>query len=1409
MKTSLSVLFLPALIASSATLSAQTVIVDANYQNGAYNSNGSFEFDGSGSQLTAPPPALIDGFGFWTSGDPTSLAGITRSVEQTRTWGSTTHGSLSAAIGKVDNKRNGAILNTGYDVQLADDDLFSLSFDWTGSTASGGWETDDNLEIALFTSSDDTLAGTLTQVWAGSYLDGNGNNVFETISLTGIGSVTAASAEQDLWIVISSGTAGAGSDEEFAIVDNVQLSLSGPVGPKSPVILQTSYTSAIESPEGTIIETPPVLAADFGTSLTTYMTRGRGTNGGETDTGLLTIDGVPALGATARSIDDLSGVGYNDLAQALAVANDPNGTPLPDTVGLFAEFTLDSTTDTAINLTRIKFTNTNTTNSATSWGIAVLHDGDANGYDIGDELGRLSGTFSAESVGQTVEILLGEIAALQNVIDPTFRFYFWENYHSNSAFNYRFGVSELIIEALPVDLTQPAISASPSVLPYGDSADLTVTFDAAASSAVLTNDADSTETDLLALDGDQDGVVVLSIAPLFATSYTATVVAKGYEIDASTSISILEALGSVVSGSVSEAGGVYDITVASRDFQHGEDNGFFAAQSSLNGDFHIESQVLSLATGIYPWAKAGIMARASNATGSRSAGVYLSGARGALFQNRHYENGESTRVVEGAFGNSGYLRLIRIGDALYGAASEDGAKWTALGEQSWDVMPASIITGIGVAGQHDASVSAEVEALVAWDVSTETGLYGLTLIDDGTSSELRPFYQGEAVDLDYYADGLSVRAEVASALVQSVVFKIDGAAVATDSAAPFIYDLSVLADGAHTLEVVPYDGVGGAGNALDSLCADFEVNHGSGATAPNLVYIHCDDLGYGDTGFNGSQYVFTPELDKLAESGLRCTAGYVTAPQCGPSRAGMVSGMYQARFAYNDNSGRQGLPDPAVAQLAPEILQDLGYTTAMIGKWHVGVAEDAETEAAEDKFSGILAGNHTSVMPWHRGFDYTYAMDGGSCHYSPYSTTGKDWNVSHNYDYRNLEVLEGSTTPSYLELPTNTYQTTEFTTRAIDFIDRNKNEPFFVYLSYNAPHTPIGPTTDELNQNSHITDNGTKLVAAAMTGVDREVGRLMDYLEAQNLLENTIVMFFSDNGGPTPSNNSINDPFIGVKGDLLEGGVRVPFLISWKGQIPANRDFQDRVFSIDYITSILHQQGRSIPDHLDGLPILEDLQGKTSVLANAPRFVAWRGSNRSVYLGAHKKLSQQGNTASGAYQAEVNLWTNFKEDPSHAALDSAISDQLNELLSDFTTEVQDADLQAAWFDKSDTDTDGILDTIEMRIAGNLSTLGDNDADADGDGVSDVNELNLGSDPLDAVDGFSLLVPESEDAQTQLLSWESKGWRAYQILHSGDLSLNSWSPLGAPIYGDGEDGEIEVAVSREQATQGFYRLTLAD
>jgi len=223
MKPPVLLLISSSLALATATLSAQTVIVDADFRNGAYNSNGSFEFDGSGSQLLPPPPAIIDGFGFWTGGDPTSLPGISREVHQTRTWRSTADDSLAATIGRVDQQVNGAILNTGYDVPFVGDGQFLLSFDWTGNSTAGGWEADDDLEVALFTSSNDSLSGTLTQLWAGRYFDGNGNNAFESIREDGIGSVPEASVGKDLYIVFSAGLVGEFNNDEIAVVDNVKI----------------------------------------------------------------------------------------------------------------------------------------------------------------------------------------------------------------------------------------------------------------------------------------------------------------------------------------------------------------------------------------------------------------------------------------------------------------------------------------------------------------------------------------------------------------------------------------------------------------------------------------------------------------------------------------------------------------------------------------------------------------------------------------------------------------------------------------------------------------------------------------------------------------------------------------------------------------------------------------------------------------------------------------------------------------------------------------------------------------------------------------------------------------------------------------------------------------------------------
>jgi arylsulfatase A-like enzyme len=340
---------------------------------------------------------------------------------------------------------------------------------------------------------------------------------------------------------------------------------------------------------------------------------------------------------------------------------------------------------------------------------------------------------------------------------------------------------------------------------------------------------------------------------------------------------------------------------------------------------------------------------------------------------------------------------------------------------------------------------------------------------------------------------------------------------------------------------------------------------------PNIVVILADDLGYGDVGFNGCADIPTPNIDAIAANGVLCTNGYVTEPFCSPSRAALLTGRYQQRYGHDfgptvgASNPRLGLP--LTETILPQLLKPAGYVCGAVGKWHLGYQPD--------------------LLPTRRGFDEFFGfLDAGSHYY-------------------NAEVLRDETPliePQYL--------TDAFTREGVDFINRHAAEPFFLYLAYNAVHKPYdAPPQIYLDRVSYITDPNRKRYAAMTVALDDGVGQVMAALQANNLLENTLVFFLSDNGAPLEAASdgdiSNNAPLRGYKSNVLEGGVRIPFAVQWTGQLPEGAVFNDPVSSLDIVTTVADVAGISLPlDRVyDGLDILPYLRGEQ---ASPVRTLFWR-----------------------------------------------------------------------------------------------------------------------------------------------------------------------------------------------------------
>lgn len=382
---------------------------------------------------------------------------------------------------------------------------------------------------------------------------------------------------------------------------------------------------------------------------------------------------------------------------------------------------------------------------------------------------------------------------------------------------------------------------------------------------------------------------------------------------------------------------------------------------------------------------------------------------------------------------------------------------------------------------------------------------------------------------------------------------------------------------------------------------------------PNVILIFVDDLGFTDLSCQGSADIRTPNIDAFAASGVRFTNGYCTAPQCGPSRAGVMTGINQARFGYLDNKNNRGLPSTDKAPTVAEYMKRNGYVTGMIGKWHIGDEDDFPQSIIEKS------------MPENNGFDYVLKHNRGMSHYFPYRSDGELWMTSRNREPKLTEIIEGSKELSLKDYPSDAYLTDVFSEEAVNFINRHKESPFFLYLAYNAPHTPLVAKDEDMEVNSHIVDIQRRKFAGMMTALDRGVGQLTQELETLGLKEKTLIFFISDNGGPTGENTSKNDPFTGFKGDVLEGGIRVPYIVSWPSVIPANQVLDIAVTTLDVLPTSVELAGGALQStaSYSGVNIVPYLTHEKT--GSVHDYIIWRWrSKKAIRKGDFKYVMPDG-----------------------------------------------------------------------------------------------------------------------------------------------------------------------------------------
>jgi len=331
---------------------------------------------------------------------------------------------------------------------------------------------------------------------------------------------------------------------------------------------------------------------------------------------------------------------------------------------------------------------------------------------------------------------------------------------------------------------------------------------------------------------------------------------------------------------------------------------------------------------------------------------------------------------------------------------------------------------------------------------------------------------------------------------------------------------------------------------------------------PNIIVFLSDDVGYGEFGFQGNPEIPTPNIDSIAKNGVRFTNGYVAATYCSPCRAGLLTGRYPTRFGHEFNGGGpKGLQGnfglPLSEKTIADRLKNLGYSTSCIGKWHLG--------------------GRPGFLPTSRGFDEFYGTTANTPFLDP----------PNFIDSRVSNQITPIKDPNF-------YTTDAYAARAVDWIRKQQGKPFFLYLPFNAQHAPLQAPKKYLDRFPNVKEEKRKIFCAMMSAMDDAIGQVLEQIRQTGQEDNTLIFFFSDNGGPTRATTSKNGPLRGFKMTTLEGGTRIPFCMQWKGKIQPGTTCAHPIQNLDILPTALIAAGGKIESDwkLDGVDLLPFLNGK-------------------------------------------------------------------------------------------------------------------------------------------------------------------------------------------------------------------------